>query len=101
MLAIQRLEGSMKHLESGQFEMNLPFNGKLSMLQQNRELSIARTYKQVQDMAIKPKYRELAVKAKTELEVNNYIEKVSDDRGGKNIFLSETAEHLPKNFCQQ
>ena len=79
MLAIQRLEGSMKHLESGQFEVNLPFNGKLSMLQPNRELSIARTYKQIQDMAIKPKYRELALKAKTELEDNNYIEKVSDD----------------------
>ena len=79
LLAIQRLEGSMKHLKSGQFEVNLPFNGKLSLLQTNRELSIARTFKQLQDMDMKPKYKELAIKAKTELEENDYIERVSEN----------------------
>lgn len=79
LLAIDRLEGSMKHLDSGQFEVNLPFNDKLHMLQSNKDLSIARTYKQIRDMANKEKYRNLAVKAKTELEINDYIERVTDD----------------------
>ena len=79
LLAIERLEGSMKHLDSGQFEVNLPFNGKLSLLPSNRELSVARTYKQIRDMANSEKYRTLVVKAKTELEVNDYIERITDD----------------------
>ena len=62
LLAIERLEGSMKHLDSGQFEVNLPFNGKLSLLPSNRELSVARTYKQIRDMANNEKYRTLVVK---------------------------------------
>ena len=86
LLAIERLEGSMKHLTSGQFEVGLPFNAKLHLLQPNKELAMARTFKQLQDMNIKTKYKELLVKAKTELELNDYIEKVSEyDVPGRKI----------------
>ena len=43
LIAIQRLENSMVQTETGQFEIRLPFNDKLSMLEDNRELAKART----------------------------------------------------------
>ena len=79
LIAIQRLENSMVQTETGQFEIRLPFNDKLSMLEDNRELAKARTYRQLTEMANKAKYRELAIKAKTKLDINNYIERVTPD----------------------
>ena len=89
----------MKHLDSGQFEVNLPFNGKLSLLPSNRELSVARTYKQIRDMANNEKYRTLVVKAKTELEVNDYIERITDDvEPGKKSTLFSLAWHYERGI---
>ena len=79
LLAVERLESSMIHHPSGQFEVRLPFNGKLPLLETNRELSIARTYRQITEMAAKEQYRHLAIKAKAELEDFDYIERVNRD----------------------
>ena len=78
LMAIQRVEESLKHLESGQFEVRLPFNGKIGMLESNRRLAYMRTKRQLQEMAMKEKYRTLVVKAKIELEQSDYIERVTD-----------------------
>ena len=88
-IAVRRLEESMVHLESGYFEIRLPFNNKLSMLESNRQLAIARTYKQLSEMANKELYRNLTIKAKEELESQDYIELVTPDMipSGKVHFL--------------
>ena len=79
LIAVHRLESSMVQHESGQFEVRLPFNGKLPMLETNKGLAIARTYRQLAEMAQNDTYRNLAIKAKIELEMNDYIEKVNTD----------------------
>ena len=79
LIAMQRLEHSMVQLQTGQFEINLPFNDKLSMLETNRELARARTYRQLTEMAAKENYRDLAIKAKAELDLHNYIELVTPE----------------------
>ena len=79
LIAMQRLENSMFQLETGQFEIRLPFNDKLSMLETNRELARARTYRQLTEMANKENYRNLAIRAKEELDLQNYIEIVTPD----------------------
>ena len=68
LMAIQRVEESLKHLQSGQFEVRLPFNNKIGMLESNRRIAYMRTKRQLQEMVAKEKYRTLVVKAKTELE---------------------------------
>ena len=50
LIAIHRMESSMIQQKSGQFEVRLPFNGKLPLLEANRELAIARTYRQLTEM---------------------------------------------------
>ena len=79
MIAVKRLEDSMVHLRSGYFEIKLPFNNKLSLLESNRQIAIARTYKQLAEMASKELYRDLTIKAKEELECQDYIELVTQD----------------------
>ena len=88
-IATRRLEQSMIQLESGQFEVKLPFNGKLPLLKSNRQLAIARTYRQLLEMNSKNEYRNLAVKAMKELMDNDYVEEVTDDlvEGRKVHFL--------------
>ena len=78
-IATRRLEESMLQLESGQFEVKLPFNGKLPLLKSNRQLAIARTYRQLLEMNIKEDYRNLAVKAMKELVDDDYVERVTED----------------------
>ena len=79
----------MIQLESGQFEVKLPFNGKLPLLKSNRQLAIARTYRQLLEMNTKNEYRNLAVKAMKELMDSDYVEEVTDDlvEGRKVHFL--------------
>ena len=90
LIAVQRLEQSMMQTETGQFEIKLPFNDKLSMLEDNRELARARTYRQLTEMANKEKYRDLAIKAKAELDLNNYIEKITP-----NMIITGKLHYLP------
>ena len=78
-IATRRLEESMLQLESGQFEVKLPFNGKLPLLKSNRQLPIARTYRQLLEMNTKEDYRNLAVKAMKELVDDDYVERVTED----------------------
>ena len=78
-IATRRLEESMKQLESGQFEVKLPFNAKLPLLKSNRTLAVARTYRQLAEMNNKEQYRNLAVKAMRELVEDDYIEMVTED----------------------
>ena len=78
-IAIRRLEESMIQLESGQFEVKLPFNAKLPLLKSNRTLAVARTYRQLAEMNSKEQYRNLAVKAMKELVEDDYIEMVTED----------------------
>ena len=49
------------------------------MLKPNKEMAIARTHRQLVEMAGKEKYRNLMIKAKEELEQQDYIEKVTPD----------------------
>ena len=90
LIAVHRLESSMIQHESGQFEVRLPFNGKLPLLEANRELAIARTYRQLTEMSMKDTYRDLAIKAKMELEINDYIESVNT-----NILLLGNVPYIP------
>ena len=89
-IATKRLEESMLQLESGQFEVKLPFNGKLPLLKSNRHLVIARTYRQLTEMNIKEEYKKLAVKAMKELVEEDYVEVVTEDlvEGRKVHFLA-------------
>ena len=79
LMAVKRIQDSLKHLESGHFEIGLPFNAKISLLESNKQLSIARTYRQLIEMASREVYRKLTIKAKEELELNDYIEKVTPE----------------------
>ena len=79
LIAVKRLEDSLKHLESGHFEIGLPFNAKLQLLETNKQLAMARTYKQLAEMAVREVYRKLTIKAKEELESNDYIERVTSE----------------------
>ena len=79
LIAIHRLEQSMTQSITGQFEIKLPFNAKLPMLKPNKEMAIARTHRQLVEMAGKEKYRNLMIKAKEELEQQDYIERVTPD----------------------
>ena len=78
-IATRRLEESMVQLQSGQFEVKLPFNGKLPLLKTNRQLAIARTYRQLSEMNSKKKYKDLAVKAMKELIEEDYVERVIEE----------------------
>ena len=78
-IATRRLEESMVQLQSGQFEVKLPFNGKLPLLKTNRQLAVARTYRQLTEMSNKKLYKDLAVKAMKELIEDDYVERVTED----------------------
>ena len=48
-------------------------------METNKQLAMARTYKQLAEMAVREVYRTLTIKAKDELESNDYIEKVTSE----------------------
>ena len=89
-IATQRLEESMVQSETGQYEVKLPFNAKLPMLKPNREMAVARTHRQMTQMAEKETYRNLMIKAKEELELCDYIETVTP-----NIIPVQRTHFLP------
>ena len=70
--------------------MSLPFNGKLPLLVAKRALAIVRTYRQFSEMSMKDTYRDLAFKAKMELKLNGYIERVNT-----NILSLGKVHYLP------